>query len=580
MTFLPETNSLVSVSNSGTATSSVITGTYENVSMYSLATITAIGTVTLTLYDSTDTVNSTTTSVTITTSGSYVHPITTKWFKLITNSFTGSLQTVYTKESVGEITMATTYKGRYEESPVNYVGSTMSTQHSITSPLDAFGRVQVSRPFTLFSSKQQTSGVSNVGHPFDYDIYTNGTGASTTYLSGLPQTKLSVTTSANTQKVIVQQHCYSTYQPGKSLRALITGTLLTNTSVSNVTARIGYFDDINDKVTDGVKTGDGFFFEHRGSGGIYVVYRTSNASSPPPAQNDYAIAQASWNIDPLDGTGPSGYTADWSQRQIFVINMEWLGVGNVLMGIVINFKFLWCHQWQFSGGQYGTNKTLAYNCRASLPTRYELSTTAAGASANVSMIQVCSSVSSEGGFQPYGPIYSTIDTFTGAPARASNDTEYPVMALRLMTTSANAYKNRPRTTLNLLAYSLLCFGGTANVIARIYKFISPATPPSFSTPGTWVNSDSLAFMYGSAAEYNADMNGTITWGSGPYHLVTECIVSTNALAGGEDLTDKITLQSNIQGVSDWLLITALHSATGGGGTSRNYLASLQWQEYA
>lgn len=45
------------------------------------------------------------------------------------------------------------------------------------------------------------------------------------------------------------------------------------------------------------------------------------------ADQDTFVAQANWNIDPMDGTGASGITLDPTKRNIYQIRYQWLGFG-------------------------------------------------------------------------------------------------------------------------------------------------------------------------------------------------------------------------------------------------------------
>jgi hypothetical protein len=53
-----------------------------------------------------------------------------------------------------------------------------------------------------------------------------------------------------------------------------------------------------------------------------------------------------WNGDKLDGTGASGLTLDLTKPQILWIDFEWLGVGNVRCGFIINGQYIVCHTYQ------------------------------------------------------------------------------------------------------------------------------------------------------------------------------------------------------------------------------------------
>lgn len=90
--------------------------------------------------------------------------------------------------------------------------------------LDAFGRQKVSNPTTLFDAKFITSI-----RPFEWDTLTDGSG-SIVFNPANPGF-INMNVSSNGDKVVRQSRLYTSYQPGKSLEILITGTL--NTSSSN-----------------------------------------------------------------------------------------------------------------------------------------------------------------------------------------------------------------------------------------------------------------------------------------------------------------------------------------------------------
>jgi hypothetical protein len=46
----------------------------------------------------------------------------------------------------------------------------------------------------------------------------------------------------------------------------------------------------------------------------------------------------------MDGTGRSGITLDVTKTQIFIVDLEWLGVGRVRLGFVIDGKIYYCHE--------------------------------------------------------------------------------------------------------------------------------------------------------------------------------------------------------------------------------------------
>src|SRR6056300_783741 len=162
---------------------------------------------------------------------------------------------------------------------------------------------------------------------------------------------LNVTT-ASGDKVIRQSKRVMSYQPGKSL--LILNTFVMNAQEENLEQRIGTFDANN-----------GIFFEDTGTG-YQIVRRTYVTGSA--VDND--VAQSSWNGDKLDGTGASGYTLDPTKASIMFTDYEWLGMGSVRVGFVIDGKFIVAHTFLNAN-----NLTTVYMQTANLPIRYELETT-------------------------------------------------------------------------------------------------------------------------------------------------------------------------------------------------------------
>ena len=58
-------------------------------------------------------------------------------------------------------------------------------------------------------------------------------------------------------------------------------------------------------------------------------------TSTGAAATEVFIAQADWNGDPLDGTGPSGVTLDPTQGNVYQIGIQYLGYGPIIFSIEI-----------------------------------------------------------------------------------------------------------------------------------------------------------------------------------------------------------------------------------------------------
>jgi len=257
---------------------------------------------------------------------------------------------------------------------INYfppIGSNSSTPVNVAiggTNTDAFGRLRVSQPYTLFDSSNR--------YAIDNQFNTStATGGSTTYLPNESSVSLSVTTSSGSE-VVRQSYRSMPYQPGKGL--LVLATFVMNTAKANLRQRVGYF-----------STDNGVYLEQNGSGITFVV-RTSTSGS---VDNSRFVAKANWNGDKLDGTGASGITLDLTKTQILFIDFEWLGVGSVRCGFVINGQFIVAHTFHNSNIQ-----TSVYMTTAILPVRYEITNIGTVASSSA-MKQICSSVMSEGGYE-------------------------------------------------------------------------------------------------------------------------------------------------------------------------------------
>jgi hypothetical protein len=279
---------------------------------------------------------------------------------------------------------------------------------------DAFGRLRVSQPYTLFDSQNRYAADNQ------FDVATTGTGT-TTFLSNEAAVKMEVT-AGGVGSVKRQSYRSFPYQPGKGLLVLATFVMDSSQNV-NLTQRVGYYNDNN-----------GVFFQ-RVDGVYSFVLRSSSTPTPGTPSDIRTVNQSSWNGDKLDGTGASGLTLDPSKAQILWMDFEWLGVGSVRCGFIINGEYIVCHTFNNAN-----DITSVYMTTAILPVRYEISTTSAIAA---SMKAICCSVVSEGGFEQISidHVARRTTVFTNIDTAA---TFYPIVSIRLATgrTGAVVLPNR------------------------------------------------------------------------------------------------------------------------------------------
>ena len=265
--------------------------------------------------------------------------------------------------------------------------------------LDAFGRQRVSQPYTLFDSQNRYAADNQ------FDTSTSGTG-STTFNTNQASVSMSVT-AGGVGSVVRQTYRSFPYQPGKGLLVLATFQMDASSS-ANLSQKVGYFNPQN-----------GVFFSKTDGTNAFTLRSYTGGS----VDDSRTVAQSSWNGDKLDGTGASGYTLDLTHPQILWMDFEWLGVGSVRCGFIIDGQYIVCHTFD-TANTYGTT---VYMTTAILPVRYEIVSSSAVAA---TLTQICSSVVSEGGFEQTSidhvarrtTIFNTIDTAA---------TFYPIVSIRL-----------------------------------------------------------------------------------------------------------------------------------------------------
>ena len=415
---------------------------------------------------------------------------------------------------------------RYE---VNMLSDRLTPSGTLT---DAFGRLRISQPLTLFDSSHRFA---------DNGLWATSNTAgnsSSTFISNQSMIEMTVGTTANAE-VIRETVKVFAYQPGKSL--LMLSSFAMNTPQANVRQRVGYFGAEN-----------GIYLENNGTTNYFVL--RSNTSG---TITETRVAQTDWNVDKFDGTGYSTQSGgaehtgglDVSKTNILWMDIEWLGVGDVRCGFVVDGKMVPAHIF------HNDNKNVApYMTTATLPLRYEIKNTGVTTS-NSTLKQICSTVISEGGYQLFGtqqavqtPIDTPIDLTTAA-------TYYNLISLRLKS-------NRLDAIAILTAISLL--GATNNAVYNWQVRVNGTT-----NGGTWVSAGD-----NSAVEYKID-SATITGGrvlaSGFTTATTQSAVPVDIL---REALFKFQLERNGLTGTPYEITLCAASQTAGA----DVYASLDWEE--
>lgn len=375
--------------------------------------------------------------------------------------------------------------------------------------LDAFGRWRVSNPSTLFDSKQISDNAPLI---FD-DQQVSGSGTTSTHSTATASTTMGVAASTAGRR-IRQTFMRFNYQPGKSLELLLTGVLSNTGGGTGITRGFGYYDDNN-----------GIFLREQ-NGIVQIVKRTSTSGSPV----DFAIDQADWNVDKLDGTGVSGINLNKTKSQVLIIDLEWLGVGRVRVGFVIGGCVHYAHEFLHSN-----SLNTVYMSTPNLPIRYEIQNDGTGGAATLQ--HICSTVVSEGGQDKNGVLRHVKGPLMAGLTAGTN---YIAQALRLKT----AYL---ATTIDILTTSIIAT--TSNDDAHWYLAVG-GTPSAALTYNNLTNS-SMQYAQG---------NGTITLSGGTI-LDGGFVSVTNTFR--QDIINSVRMGSTIAGVAQifYLVVTPITSNT-------------------
>jgi hypothetical protein len=389
---------------------------------------------------------------------------------------------------------------------------------------DAFGRLRISSPLTLFDSSHRYA---------DNGLWSTQTanGGAAAFNANEGLVALTTTTTSGS-KVYRETTKVFSYQPGKSL--LVLNTFVMEPAKAGLRQRVGYYGAAN-----------GMYLELADSTLSFV-----ERSAVTGSVTETRVPQASWNVDRLDGTGPSRRTLDITKAQIMWADIEWLGLGTVRLGFVINGVFIHCHS--FHHANYITS---TYITTASLPLRYEIENTDTTTSAST-LKQVCSTVISEGGYELRG-LQQAVSIPVNTPRTLGTaGVFYPVVSIRLKTSPDRLDAIVILTALSIMAIS----NGEFNWQVR-----ASAT----TTGGTWTSAGT-----NSAIEYN--LTGTAT--TGGRILASGFFNTSNQSSSTVDILKEALFKFQME--RDFFTSTPyeLSLVVASSGSSDTLVASMDWEE--
>lgn len=389
---------------------------------------------------------------------------------------------------------------------------------------DAFGRFRVSNPLTIFDSQHRYQ-------LNDKWVTATGVNGTSTYQTNQSAVDLSVTTTSG-DYIYRETNRVFPYQPGKSLLTMC--SFVFASGKTNLRQRVGLFDAEN-----------GIFFEQSGTTNSFVIRSFSGGTV-----TETRVPQSSWNYDVFNGSGITKRLLDPAKANVFWCDIEWLGVGDVRTGFIVDGRPEIAHIFHNDNVN-----TTAYMTTSILPLRQEienLGTTAFSSTAK----QICATVISEGGYETKGSANTVGHPINSKYDLTNAGTSYPVLSIRLKSTRANA----------AVILAGLSFVGATNAFYN-WRLVEGGT----TTGGTWVSAGTT-----SAVEYN--LSGTsFTVGTGR-ELLQGYSASSNQGSnvielGKEDLL-KYQLERNSFTSSFIELTLTVASDTAGA----DVIAAFNWEE--
>jgi hypothetical protein len=390
---------------------------------------------------------------------------------------------------------------------------------SETSQADAFGRLRVSQTDSIFDNYEIQAKKT---------LFWSENSVGTTVCTHVAnQSAVQFSTSMTSgNKVTRSSKKLSLYTPGTSLQVLCTGVM--GEGAIGHSQRIGFFDSQN-----------GIFCEMKDQVMGFVIrsYTTGSAANNRIDQDD-------WNVDRMDGTGPSEIELDFTKAQIFWFDMEWLGAGRVRCGFIHNGNTYVAHEFYHSNL---INKV--YMTTPLLPVTYEIENTTALSTALTDFRQICSSIQREGGESTAHKHHNVNNAIT--PISVTSTTAIPILSLKLQ----SAYVGK-----GMIKPDVIDCMSTGNKDV-LFEVIYNGT----ISGGTFVTNTSGIAMY----------NITATHCTGGTKLAAAYVTTANRMNTDNIFDKDFWLGGEITGTADTLTVVARSLA---GVTTGAVLSSINFKE--
>lgn len=411
-----------------------------------------------------------------------------------------------------------------------HVNPDYAVRYIDSSNIDAYGRLRVGQSVTLFASP------ATYGHnDIQWEKAATGAGVTPAFDTNIRMSLLKVAAGGSGGTSYIVSRAYHPYRPGKSLS--IAMTFVPGAAVAGAVKRFGLGDDNN-----------GLFFEQNGTSGLQFNRRTKTSGSVV----NNVVTQANWNMDKLDGTGPSRVTLDPTKMQLMVLDLQYLGIGRVRVGFIIDTQIIYAHAFLNAN-----ILSVPYIQQAMLPILSEIVAASALASDATAYFK-CAEASSEGGFEEFlGYPFSAEGTVT-----AANGARTHILSIRPKTTF-NSCPNRALTILEALNV-LVTDASPIKWEAVIGAAFSVA--PTFAD----VNTTYSSFEFGTDGTFSNLTNGIVLM-SGYCNAAKDIGQRIHS-----DIANRVPIVLNRAGAQTALGTLSI-LVTGIGGVSATR-ASLSWKE--
>lgn len=362
-------------------------------------------------------------------------------------------------------------------------------KYSDSPNLDAFGRLRVSEITSLIEYKHVFNKL-----PLIINEVTAGTSTST---FDFVNSQVVMTTSSTNDYVIRQGKTRAIYQPGKG--QIFEGSFSNFQLESNVIKRVGIFTSTTTAPHNSVF--DGIFLESNGQTNSISFQIWLSGSSI------YSADTTAWSTEEYDILN-----VDWSKTQLMFVDYQWLGVGRVRFGLVVNGEVK-----IFTSYTPSNNINTIYMSSPNQPIRYEIRQVGSG-SGTFNMI--CSQVSMEGSlnnlYRSLGVEAFQTQTMTTA------GTKYPLIGYRVNTSGL-----WEGSTINLNSINII----NASTPSKSDYYITVEYNPTLSSSATFTG------ITNTPVEYSLGGGRTVT--SNGY------IMGTFLGTGGETQSNNYNFQDNI-----------------------------------